>query len=110
MLINEKLKSFLPTVKPAEAKAFLTEVLGLQLLHEDDYGMEFDAAGSLLRLTTVQEFKPHPFTVLGWNVADIAASAKELALKGVIFEKYTFLQHDELGIWTAADGNKSGLV
>jgi predicted enzyme related to lactoylglutathione lyase len=106
MLVNETLKTFVPTVKPQEAKAFYQDVLGLTLLKEDHYGIDFDSGGALLRVVTVPELKPHTFTVLGWNVKDIEATIHSLNDKGVIFEKYGFFPQDELGIWTAPDNTK----
>ncbi len=38
--------------------------------------------------------------MLGWHVADVAATVKALAAAGIVFERYEFLKQDELGIWT----------
>jgi catechol 2,3-dioxygenase-like lactoylglutathione lyase family enzyme len=106
MLSGKKLKAFIPTVMPGEAKIFYQDILGLKLLSEDNYALEFDANGTSLRVTIVTELKPHPFTVLGWDVDDISATIKALNEKGVFCEKYDFLQQDHLGIWTAPGGAK----
>ena len=68
MLANKKLKAFAPTINAEKAKHFYKDILGLKLLSEDNYAIEFDANGTLLRVTTVRELNPHPFTVLGWKV------------------------------------------
>ena len=106
MLTDKQLKAFVPTVKPAEAKKFYKDILGLTFLSEDNYALEFNANGTLLRITIVPELTPHPFTVLGWNVEDISSVIKSLNMKGVICEKYDFLQQDSLGIWTSPNGSK----
>jgi predicted enzyme related to lactoylglutathione lyase len=106
MLGDKELKAFVPTVKPAEAKKFYKDILGLTLLFEDNYALEFNANETLLRVTIVPELTPHPFTVLGWNVEDISSVIKSLNMKGVICEKYDFLQQDSLGIWTSPNGSK----
>ena len=106
MLTDKQLKAFVPTVKPAEAKKFYKDILGLTFLSEDNYALEFNANGTLLRITIVPELTPHPFTVLGWNIEDISSVIKSLNMKGVICEKYDFLQQDSLGIWTASNGAK----
>ena len=106
MLADKKLTAFVPTVKVAEAKLFYRDTLGLKLLSEDNYALEFEANGTLLRVTIVQNFQPHAFTVLGWNVADIVSVIKSLNEKGVAFEKYAFLEQDDLGVWTAPGGTK----
>jgi catechol 2,3-dioxygenase-like lactoylglutathione lyase family enzyme len=106
MLSNETLKSFIPTVKPAEAKAFYRDILGLKLLSEDDYALEFDANGTLFRVITVPELKPQAFTALGWNVHNIEAVIQSLNSRGVFCEKYDFMKQDELGIWASPGGSK----
>jgi catechol 2,3-dioxygenase-like lactoylglutathione lyase family enzyme len=106
MLADKKLKSFIPTVKPEKAKAFYRDVLGLKLLSEDEYALEFDANGVLLRVTTVPSLKPQEFTVLGWNVPDISSLIGQMNSKGIFCETYDFLEQDKLGIWKSPGGSK----
>jgi len=106
MLSDKKLKAFIPTINPTKAKEFYMNILGLTLLSEDNYAMEFDANGTLLRITTVPELVPHTFTVLGWNVDRIDSLIESLISKGVVFERYNFFDQDKLGIWTAPSGAK----
>jgi len=106
MLADKKLNAFIPTLKPGKAKSFYKDTLGLQFLSEDNYGMEFDANGTLLRVITVQELNPQLFTVLGWNVPDIAYIIKELNKKSIVCEKYGFPDQDNLGIWISPGGSK----
>jgi len=106
MLAHETLKTFVPTLKPQEAKPFYQDVLGLKLLNEDNYGLEFDSGGTLLRVIVVPELKPHTFTVLGWNVKDIEASIGSLNSKGIFCEKYDFIPQDDLGIWISPNSTK----
>lgn len=108
MLDNAIFKTFIPTVKPEEAKIFYRDVLGLTFLSEDDYGMEFDAFGTLLRVIIVPKLNTQTFTVAGWNVPDIKATIQQLNSKGIYCEKYNFdfMQQDELGIWQSPEGSK----
>ena len=106
MLATHHLKAFLPTTDPARSLAFFRDKLGLKLLSEDDYALEFDAGACHLRVTAVQKLTPQPFTVLGWDVKNIEDIIKTLAQKGVVFERYSFAQQDELGIWVAPGGTK----
>ena len=106
MLADKKLKAFVPTVKPNEAKLFYKDILGLKLLSEDQFALEFDANGTILRVTIVQELKPHPFTILGWNVDDIVSVIKQLNSKNIYCERYEFLEQDNLGIWLTPNGSK----
>lgn len=106
MLADKDLKAFVPTTKPHEAKSFYKNILGLKLLSEDNYALEFEANGTLLRVTIVQDLKPQVFTVLGWNVADIVPVINALNKKGIVCEKYAFLEQDALGVWTSPGGSK----
>jgi predicted enzyme related to lactoylglutathione lyase len=106
MLADKKLKAFVPTTKPGAAKSFYKDVLGLKLLSQDNYALEFEVNGTLLRVITVPELKPQAFTVLGWNVADIASTIKSLNDKNVFCEKYDSLEQDDSGIWTSPNGSK----
>jgi hypothetical protein len=106
MLANKKLKAFIPTVKPGEAKLFYRDILGLKLLSEDNFALEFDANGTLLRVTIVQDLKPHPFTILGWNIDNIVSVIKQLNDKNVFCERYDFLEQDNFGVWTSPNGSK----
>ena len=106
MLSKQNLKAFIPTIQPDNAKRFYQDTLGLKLLSEDEYALEFDANGTSLRITTVEKLTPHPFTVLGWDVDDIASMIKLLNKKGVQFERYNFFEQDSLGIWISPSGAK----
>ena len=106
MLGEKQLKAFVPTVMADKAKVFYRDILGLKLLAEDEYALEFEANGILLRVINVPEFTPHKFTALGWNVEDIVSTINALNEKGIYCEKYGFFEQDDLGIWTAPGGAK----
>jgi catechol-2,3-dioxygenase len=105
MLIN-KVKAFLPIKDKAKAKSFYQNLLGLKLLGEDSYGLEFDLHSSVLRLSLVESHQPARHTVLGWKVNNIYAELAELEALGVIFEKFNLQGEDEKGVWEAPDGTK----
>lgn len=106
MLANQTIKAFVPTMKPNEAKIFYQDILGLSLLSEDEYALEFNANGVFLRVITVPVLVPHNFTALGWNVADIISIIKQLNEKGIYCEKYSYFKQDEFGIWNSPSGAK----
>ena len=60
----------------ARAKAFYGETLGLKPIHEDNFATVFDSNGSTLRVSPAKDFKPQPFTVLGWEVPQIRTTVK----------------------------------
>jgi catechol 2,3-dioxygenase-like lactoylglutathione lyase family enzyme len=99
-----KLIAFVPTRDPIRAKAFYRDSLGLELVSEDQFALVFDVAGTMLRVARVQELTPAPYTVLGWEVPDIAAVINTLQQRGVSFERYPGMQQDELGIWNSPSG------
>ena len=87
-----------------KAVTFYRDTLGLRLVSEDPFAAVFDIGGVEMRLTTVPNHAGAPHTVLGWTVADIAASARQLAAKGVRFEIYEGFGQDTAGVWTSPDG------
>jgi catechol 2,3-dioxygenase-like lactoylglutathione lyase family enzyme len=88
----------------ARATAFYGETLGLALAYEDKFAAVFNTGGGTLRVSLVADFTPHGHTILGFKVPDVAATVKALREKGVIFDTYQHVSHDELGIWTAPGG------
>ena len=83
-LSDQPIIAFVATSDPDGAKKFYRDMLGLSLVSE-----ELPFAG---------------YTVLGWQVPDIAAAAKSLSEAGVQFERYHGMQQDELGIWSSPGG------
>ena len=106
MLNNSNVVAFVATSKPDSAKDFYRRILGLRLISDDAFAIVFDANGIMLRVQKVQEHTPPPYTVLGWDVADIQARVKELLDRGVDCERYEWLEQDELGVWTTPSGAK----
>lgn len=106
MLAASPIIAFVATTDPARAKAFYRDVLGLLLISEDDFAVVFDAHGTMLRLTIVGDITPAPYTVLGWRTGEIATTVRGLSAAGVQFEKYPWMEQDDLGIWSAPSGAK----
>ena len=106
MLNDQKIIGFIPTKDPAKARPFFENVLGLRFVDDDKFALVFDANGTMLRVVTVKDFKPFPFTLLGWEVSNIEKTVAGLQGKGVHFERFGFMEQDKLGIWTAPGGAK----
>jgi len=107
MLACDKLMAFAPTRDASNARQFYEGVLGLRVLSQDGFAVALDANGIMLRVTIVPaSFKPQPFTVLGWEVSDIAERVSALKQKGVQFESYGLPTQDAQGIWSAPGGAK----
>ncbi len=101
MLGSNDIVAFVPTRDPQKARAFYEEVLGLRFVKDDGFAMVLDANGIMIRVAKAPEFKPAPFTILGWQVSEIEKVVTGLHEKGVHFAIFGFLQQDKLGIWTA---------
>jgi catechol 2,3-dioxygenase-like lactoylglutathione lyase family enzyme len=101
-----KLVAFAATTDPVKARAFYEDVLGLRLVEDaKPFALVFDANGTMLRVTTVQEHHPAPFTVLGWEIESIESTVEQLTAAGVVFLRYPGLNESHpLGIWTSPSG------
>jgi catechol 2,3-dioxygenase-like lactoylglutathione lyase family enzyme len=104
MLTDAKTGAFLAVTDRARAKQFYGGTLGFALRHEDQYALVFDSNGTTLRISPVKSFTPQPFTVLGWEVADIKAAVAALAARGIEFVRVPGLPQDDQGIWSPAPG------
>ena len=101
MLSTAKITTFLASAHPERAKQFYGRTLGLRLVSDDQFAVVFDCAGIQLRIQKVETFQPHVFTALGWQVPSIRRSVSTLSKRGVVFERYGFLEQDELRVWQA---------
>src|SRR6266849_4607667 len=106
MLGANNIVAFVPTRDAAKARAFYEGVLGLRFVNDDSFALVLDANGIMVRVAKAPEFKPMPFTILGWEVSGIEKMVSGLQKKGVHFEIFGFFKQDELGIWTAPTGDK----
>jgi catechol 2,3-dioxygenase-like lactoylglutathione lyase family enzyme len=96
--------AFVPSTDLDRSRAFYCGVLGLAFEGLDGFACVLSGGGTTVRVTRVGELAPQAFTVLGWEVADIEAVARDLAGRGVEFLRGDGVEQDELGIWTAPGG------
>ena len=78
-----KIVAFVGTRQADRARAFYRDTLGLKLISEDNFALAFDVNGTMLRVTLVPHLTPAAFTVLGWQVPDIAGTVRGLQQAGV---------------------------
>jgi catechol 2,3-dioxygenase-like lactoylglutathione lyase family enzyme len=100
----EQVVAFVGVTDLERAERFYGAVLGLPLRDERPFALVADVGGSALRITRVEALDPAPYTVLGWNVADIEAAVDDLAGRGVTFNRYDGMAQDGRGIWTSPSG------
>ena len=106
MLGNATLTAFVATTDAARSKSFYGGTLGLPLLSEDQFALVFDCSGIQLRIQVLKQLRTQPFTVLGWQVANVRQTVSALAKGGVALERYPYLQQDDFGVWQAPSGAK----
>jgi catechol 2,3-dioxygenase-like lactoylglutathione lyase family enzyme len=98
--------AFVGATDLGRAQAFYEQVLGLPLTGSTDFARVFDANGTMLRVSAVPEVARGGYTVLGWQVADIAAAVGDLSAKGVVFLHYDGMNQDGSGVWTTPGGDR----
>lgn len=101
MLADAPPVCFVATKDAKRARDFYGGVLGLRLVSEDSSALVFHAGPTTLRVQKVPEFKPQPFTVVGWVVRDVAGTAATLRAKGVVFLRFPWMDRE---VWTAPGG------
>ncbi len=95
------------TAQPARARAFYGYALGLAVMAETPTALLFDAGGTRLVLEKVAQVAPAAHACFGWAVADILATVRGLAARGVPTERQAGRMHDADGIWFAPTGEKT---
>jgi catechol 2,3-dioxygenase-like lactoylglutathione lyase family enzyme len=109
MLRNSDPIAFVPARDPKTARRFYEQTLGLEFVSEDPFALLFNAHGVALRVvnvSTVADFRPQPFTILGWRVTSAEQAVRALGEKGVRFERFPGMNQDGLGIWQSPSGAK----
>jgi catechol 2,3-dioxygenase-like lactoylglutathione lyase family enzyme len=106
MLASMKMVGFLLTKDYDKARAFYEGSLRFEFVSLDQFALVMQAGKSMIRIVKVPTFTALPSTVLGWQVDDVEKIVDWLVKRGVVFDKYPFVQDKERGIWTAPGGSK----
>lgn len=104
MLAHAHPVGFVLTVDAERARRFYVDTLGLTFVADDPFAITIRSNSIDIRIVRIKAFSPSPHTVLGWEVSDIEATAKQFAAAGIVFERYPFIEQDANGIWNAPDG------
>jgi hypothetical protein len=81
-------------------------VLKLQFVADDHFALIVRANRSTIRIVRLEKLTPAAYTILGWEVSDIATTVGELVQAGVSFLRFPPLPQDDLGIWTTPSGTR----
>ncbi len=96
--------AFLYVSDRQRALDFYRDVMGLELRGSDPFGDFLASGGCLVRMTVMPDHRPAPHPVLGWDVDDIEAAARNLFARGIELTIYEGMGQDTIGIWSAPDG------
>lgn len=110
MLAEASIVGFVPVSDMKAAEHFYAGKLGLSVVERGQFALVVaSASGQQIRCVLTPDAKPQPFTVLGWEVADIHAAAKDLKAKKIMPIVYPHFDQDADGVW-AAPGGKDFVV
>jgi predicted enzyme related to lactoylglutathione lyase len=104
LLTTFPINGFVRITDPERSRLFYEQTLGLAFEYENPYVAVFRSGNAQIIAQKVKEFAPVPATVLGWEVKDIEKVVSALRESGVVFEKYEFMEQNELGIWESPAG------
>ncbi len=106
MIASGKMIGFVPTTDSKRARDFYEGKLGFEFVSDDQFALVMRAGDNMVRVAKAGKFSPAPYTVLGWEVTKIEDEVRALVARGVVFEKYPFVEDQVTGIWVAPGGDK----
>jgi catechol 2,3-dioxygenase-like lactoylglutathione lyase family enzyme len=95
--------AFILSTDLERARPFYVDRLELPLILDDALALDFDLGGTRLRIARVPSFSPHPFTVFSWQVDDIYATLRQLAVEPL---RDARLKYDESGVRIVGNGTR----
>jgi catechol 2,3-dioxygenase-like lactoylglutathione lyase family enzyme len=106
MLDTNQVVGFVPASDLDRARKFYEGTLGLRIYHGDPFGLYVAAGGVPVRIAWVENLRPQPYTILGWNVRSITREIDTLVKRGIKFARFPVLPQDARGIWVSPSGAK----
>src|SRR6266700_8155141 len=98
MLSNAKLVGFILTKDYERARAFYEGKMEFEFVSHDPFALVLRAGQNVIRIVKMQDFALSQNTALGWEVGDMEAAVEWLLGRGVVLEKYPWVQDKERGI------------
>jgi predicted enzyme related to lactoylglutathione lyase len=99
--------AFVPSTDLEWSREFYEQVLEIPVAYADNFAVVLQAGDMTVRVTNVGvDLHVQPFTVLGWEVADVHAEIADLTARGVSFLRVDGVEQDEAGVWVAPGGAK----
>jgi catechol 2,3-dioxygenase-like lactoylglutathione lyase family enzyme len=97
---------FAATTDGARSRAFYEGKLGFRVASDDPMALVLDAGGQPIRIQKLRQHTPQSFTVLGWNVRDLAATVLALEAAGIEMLRIEGFQQDPHGIMEFPGGDR----
>jgi catechol 2,3-dioxygenase-like lactoylglutathione lyase family enzyme len=104
MLASSKLQAIIWTSRLDEAEQFYSGVLGLPFKGKSQGALVYDVSGGALRVSPVPATQPSIHTVLGFAVSNLREVVAALSARGVKWERFPGLRHDETGVLVTPGG------
>lgn len=95
---------FLATANPDRARNFYERVLGLKFVADEWPALVFRVGDRMLRIQKVEQVNAAPYTAMGWDVADIRQTVRDMRAAGVAFQRFSGVNQDADGIWQSPGG------
>ena len=95
---------FAATTDAKRARELYEKTLGLKFVYEDPFALVFQTGVVQLRIQKVESKPKIGYTVLGWAVADMQNTVRELAKAGVEFLRFEGMGQDADGVWQSPSG------
>jgi len=100
------LVAFVSSTDLDRARAFYVDILGLVELETTPFALVLDGLGTTLRVTKADNVTAAPYTVLGWDVADLDVTIDDLTARGASFVRYDGMPQDDRGAWQSPSGTR----
>jgi len=106
MLTTNEIMAFVATADAEAAILFYRDRLGLRLVGDTEFALEFEAGEppTLLRVQKVKAVAAAPYTALGWKVDKLTEEVEALMKRGIVFERFEGIEQNENGVWVAPGG------
>src|SRR5664279_1339956 len=105
MLDSATAIAFLPSTDLDRSRTFFADLLGLVVQEVTPFACVLSAGGTMLRVTRVDDLRPQPFTVFGWDVPELRAEVAALVAAGLEFTRYDGIDQDADGVWSTPGGD-----
>ena len=105
-LAHAELQTLVWSADITRSEAFYSGVLDLPLVGQSHGALVYRVGAGTLRISPVAATSPSEHTVFGFAVEVLEDVVRELAGRGVEFERFPGFTHSQNGVWTAPDATK----